>query len=291
MVVFLEGSEWQTRRVIYTREIVAFAYAGDDIMIDSILLTEVESVRVMERGEQELDFSSRQQTRKDEDGPYTNALVIKTLPDGHNTGRSYYLRATSLELCKEVAAILHRAAKKAKFRAVAKTSFAKSQFWIRKIYDSAVFTQISASLIIAVLALKAAVRRPQSATTTRTRASMNAQKRTIASFIPTHASRLAPYREELSPIVESDGIRGQRKSSDLRIRKRFRSEIGGAECHNMFCARSDTVSANERVCMYTHIPQNFLLCVFDAQYERDLQLSNGSQTHLGQLDDMMNAVG
>ena len=43
--------------------------------------------------------------------------------------------------------------------------------------------------------------------------------------------------------------------------------------------------------MYMHIPQNFLLCVFDAQYERHLQLSNGSQTHLGQLDDMMNAVG
>ena len=65
----------------------------------------------------------------------------------------------------------------------------------------------------------------------------------------------------------------------------------GLRCVRVCAADLPPLRLGCAVCARARVRQNFLLCVFDAQYERDLQLSNGSQTHLGQLDDMMNAVG
>jgi hypothetical protein len=140
-------SEWLPRRVIYTRELVAFANIDEEIMIDSIRLTEIECVRLMERDDREIQIKS-----SNPEDSYTKTFVIKTLADGHNTGRHYYFLANSTEICSEATRILHRAAKKARFRAVAKSRFARAQFTVRKIYESYLFTHISAALIIAVLA-------------------------------------------------------------------------------------------------------------------------------------------
>ena len=38
------------------------------------------------------------------------------------------------------------------------------------------------------------------------------------------------------------------------------------------------------------VPQNFLMCVFDAQYGQDLQLDGGTPTRLGDLEFKLNLV-
>ena len=141
------------RRLILTKDIVAFAQVDDDIMIDFIPLAEVEAARIMETEEEGWETiksqasDSRAPARVSQD---FCSLLIKTIPDGQNGGRDYYLRTDAAETCKGIVRTLKRAARSAKFRAKANTRFAKSQFAVRKIYVSGPFHYTSAFLIAAV---------------------------------------------------------------------------------------------------------------------------------------------
>ena len=81
---------------------------------------------------------------------FSNALMINTVPEGHNSGRNYYLQASSTEECLTMVKMIKSLAKRARERAAAQTRFAKVQLKARKTFSSRWFQTSSATLIIAV---------------------------------------------------------------------------------------------------------------------------------------------
>ena len=58
--------------------------------------------------------------------------MINTINEGHNSGRSYYLQASSKEQSNELVKLLKHHAVRAKERANARTRFARVQLVVRK---------------------------------------------------------------------------------------------------------------------------------------------------------------
>jgi hypothetical protein len=145
--------KWLVRRLIITKDILAFAQLDDDIMIDNIPLAEIEDIRIMETDDEELEYINNRPcddaTTKSENLEH-HSLVLKTAPGGHNRGRNYYLRAHSVETCQKLVNSIKQAALSAKIREEAHSRFAKTQFALRQIYFSSPFQYTSASLIAAV---------------------------------------------------------------------------------------------------------------------------------------------
>ena len=76
--------------------------------------------------------------------------MINTIAEGHNSGRTYYLQASSKEHCLQLVKFIQSLSKRARERAEARTRFAKLQLRLRKVFDSHFFQSTSATLIIAV---------------------------------------------------------------------------------------------------------------------------------------------
>jgi hypothetical protein len=108
-------------------------------MIDTIPLAEVEIVKEMSSLDEEVDRTK-----------FANALMIATSPEGHNSGRTYYLQATSEEHCKRLVHDLTRLASDALRKAEANTRFAESQYLVRNVFQSNLFQLVSACLILGV---------------------------------------------------------------------------------------------------------------------------------------------
>jgi hypothetical protein len=83
-------------------------------------------------------------------GTHLNSLIITTVPGGHNSGRTYYLQAPTPELHEKVARLLISNRNEAKIRAEFNTRFAKSQYWVKQVFSSRIFQNLSALLIILV---------------------------------------------------------------------------------------------------------------------------------------------
>ena len=81
---------------------------------------------------------------------FLNAFMINTIAEGYNSGRTYYLQASSKDQCLELVKSIKTFSKRARERAEAQTKFAKVQLRVRKVFDSQWFQATSASLIIAV---------------------------------------------------------------------------------------------------------------------------------------------
>ncbi len=113
-----------------------------ETLLDAIPFVDIESIRDM-LGDDNANLEKKS-------GTFLNSLIITTVPGGHNSGRTYYLQASSPELHAEVAQILIRNRKEARKRAEFNTRFAKSQYWVRKIFNSRIFQNLSALLIILV---------------------------------------------------------------------------------------------------------------------------------------------
>lgn len=79
-----------------------------------------------------------------------NTLQIMTIPDGYNSGRTYYIRAKSENLCRKMTLELNKLSNAAKERAVVKSRFQAAQLGTRRIYNSASFQMFTALLIIMV---------------------------------------------------------------------------------------------------------------------------------------------
>jgi hypothetical protein len=82
---------------------------------------------------------------------FLNAFMITTIEGGHNSGRIYYLQASSKDQCNELVKSLKTLAKRASERANAQTRFAKVQLMVRKAFNSYWFQTTSAGLIILVM--------------------------------------------------------------------------------------------------------------------------------------------
>jgi hypothetical protein len=144
MNITLVRSEWQLKRIIVTKDVIAVGRASDEseTLLDAIPFVDIESIRDM-LGDDNANLEKKS-------GTALNSLMITTIPGGHNSGRTYYLQASSPELHARVAQLLISNRKEAKIRAEFNTRFAKTQYWVREIFNSRIFQNLSALLIILV---------------------------------------------------------------------------------------------------------------------------------------------
>ncbi len=84
---------------------------------------------------------------------FKNAFKIRTLIDGYNSGRTYYLKASSDEQCADIVKLLTQSAKAAKKAREAKTRFETSQEQVRDVYHSPLCQSFVAFMIVAVRTL------------------------------------------------------------------------------------------------------------------------------------------
>ncbi len=190
MTFILDCRSWQPRRVVVTKQIIAFSQKEKQVLVDAIPLAEVTAVRdlsgLQQRSEiwgskrqSEPSFSGDTPSRTakrlhaDSDTPHSlfpapnsahtpsesnggtgmspqNALTIETVDGGHNSGRTYTLRAPSHERCRELVASIAARAATARAAAYARTRFRRSQERIRRVYVSKPFQFSVAILIVTV---------------------------------------------------------------------------------------------------------------------------------------------
>ena len=134
-----------------------------------IPLAEVENVRDMQSSEdndmQKASLCADKVVKisyfqKNQD--FSNAIMINTVPEGHNSGRTYYFQASSKQECLNLVISLKKLSERERERVAAQTRFAKLQLRARKVFSSQWFQSGSATLIMAVghiVALREAWRR------------------------------------------------------------------------------------------------------------------------------------
>jgi hypothetical protein len=161
MCVILEicRRAWHRRRIIVSREVIIFSKLEDkeeQNVIDAIPLFEVDFICNAQSAEDHCqdDYHRKSENEKKADPQmekFRNAFQIRTLLNGYNSGRAYYLKASSEHECAELIKTLTTwtlAAKKAK---EAKTRFEKSQERVRVVYRSSFCQSVTALMIVAVL--------------------------------------------------------------------------------------------------------------------------------------------
>jgi hypothetical protein len=79
-----------------------------------------------------------------------NDFHIRTAIDGYNSGRVYYLKASTDVECEEIVRKLSQSARQARKVMEAKTRFQKSQERVRVVYHSAACQSIVALMIVVV---------------------------------------------------------------------------------------------------------------------------------------------
>jgi hypothetical protein len=123
------------RRIIITKEIISFSFVDADTEIDFIPLDEVDFVKEMK---DDVDVNLLNVDHGDQDGSDTalHAIQIATDREGHNSGRDYYIQVSSKDSYDRLSAYLRKSAKAAKKRAEAHTAFRRSQWRVRKVYES-----------------------------------------------------------------------------------------------------------------------------------------------------------
>ncbi len=158
LIVFCSRA-WHRRRVIASRDVIIFSKVEDteeENVVDAIPLFEVDFICPGQGAEDssqedhhkksEIDKKADPQRQK-----FRNSLQIRTLLDGYNSGRAYYLKASSEEECSELIKKLTSSAEAAKKAKEAKTRFEESQERVRVVYRSVICQSITATMIIAVL--------------------------------------------------------------------------------------------------------------------------------------------
>ena len=141
MFIFIR--EWQKRRVVITKEIISFAFVGEDNQIDYIPLSEVDFVKEMKN-------AAAQNDNDDGEIDETHKLQIATLPTGYNSGRAYYLATKNRDEFTLLLTQLSKLAKIERKKAEAKTFFGMVQLKVRKRYESSYFQGVMALMIMSV---------------------------------------------------------------------------------------------------------------------------------------------
>ena len=131
--------------MVTTKEIISFSFIGQDTEIDYIPLAEVEYVKEM----RDIADYNMPHTDHAHDGlsEAMHVLQIATDPNGHNSGRSYYLRAKSTEKYEHLLKNINKGAKVARRAVEAKNTFRRVQYRVRKVYESNVFQAVVALMI------------------------------------------------------------------------------------------------------------------------------------------------
>ena len=173
--VFLVGRKWLRRTIVWTHDTLYFAHG--EIMVDSIPLHEILSIEEMNddpelpktlQSQSMISFAASSLDRNNSGhGKHKNpsdceskkeALIghrqciiqLKTVPEGFNLGRIYYLKANLDTPDRLIITHLSEARTKAKTKQERKTRFQTSQDMVRTVQESFVFQVLVAVLILLV---------------------------------------------------------------------------------------------------------------------------------------------
>ncbi len=137
---------WQPRRVVITREVIAFAYIGDSNMLDYIPLSEIISVENLQQENQKASSAIFEKSVS-----VLNALQIQTTPEGHNSGRKYLFQTETETERDQLVQDLKRRVKSASQELI--STFKRRQINLKRIYNSNAVQSIAALLIFLVRAV------------------------------------------------------------------------------------------------------------------------------------------
>ena len=131
--------------MIITKDIVSFAFVGEDQQIDHIPLSEIDFVIEMKDQENQagLEATAAQADQY--------KVQIATVEDGYNSGRVYRFAMRDREELEKMIERLKKFAKAAKKRAEARNLFRKIQLRVRKRYEAGPVQALMALMIMAVL--------------------------------------------------------------------------------------------------------------------------------------------
>ena len=130
--------------MIITRDIISFAFVGEDHQIDHIPLSEIDFV--IEMKDQESQAGLEATVAHDQ-----YKLQIGTVENGYNSGRVYRIATRDREELKTLIARLTKFAKAARKRAEARTLFRKIQLKVLKRYETRHVQALMALMIMAVI--------------------------------------------------------------------------------------------------------------------------------------------
>jgi hypothetical protein len=135
--------------VVVTSEKISFALATDEIEMDFIPLQEITKLEILYSSEGMGGTVGYNGGSQDPE-LFDTAFQIATSPDGHNSGRTYYLRAESRQERQHLLLEWQRLAHEAAHKMEQKTRFRLVQDSVRRVYLSNPFQGFAAALIIAV---------------------------------------------------------------------------------------------------------------------------------------------
>jgi hypothetical protein len=130
--------------VVVTKELISFAFVGDENQIDYIPLAEVEFIKEMK------DIANASDVGGKSDHEDRFRLQIATILTGYNSGRAYQLSTSSKASLDSLIDHLSKNAKAARKRAGTKTLFRMLQTKVRKRYESQLTQSLMALMIGAV---------------------------------------------------------------------------------------------------------------------------------------------
>ncbi len=153
---------WHERRIIASRDVIVFSKVEDieeQNVIDAIPMFEVDFIcaaqsdegSCMDEPHKKFESDKKADPQKEK---FKNSFQIRTLVDGYNSGRAYYLKASSERECAELIGKLATSAMAAKKAKEAKTRFERSQERVRVVYRSGLCQGIMALMIVAVPSLR-----------------------------------------------------------------------------------------------------------------------------------------
>ena len=140
--------------MLITKDVISFAFVGDDNELDYVPLEEVDFIKEMEN----IVVESRPDHLVESEAKEPLALQIATIAEGYNSGRPYYIQLENNQSLQILKNLLLKNSKAARKRAEARTTFRRIQYAVRKVYDSQPFQIFVASLIAGVGGLSGSVR-------------------------------------------------------------------------------------------------------------------------------------
>jgi hypothetical protein len=149
----LNGRSWGSRRLVYSKEVIAFSNPGSDKIVDAIPLFELEETSKMkdddsetngnsEKSKAEVSKSSADHSEhpelkggeiKDKKQGDTNkvkfrhAFQLRTQSEGYNSGRQYIIQARTEEERQKIVSDIIKLSKIANDKFLAKSQFRKTQ--------------------------------------------------------------------------------------------------------------------------------------------------------------------
>jgi hypothetical protein len=132
--------------------VIAFSRPNEEILVDSIPLTEVAGVDLMQDVDQHGNQSQRSLSELTVENiiDFANAFQIRTAQNGYNSGRKYVIKADSYDSMTLLTNGIPNFSKAAILRADARPIWTRLQDRIRKLYSSAPFQGVATFLILAV---------------------------------------------------------------------------------------------------------------------------------------------